>query len=427
MDPKSAITVRAGWEQIVKVDTPDQYTAVVHLKVPYAPFVGIVLTGRFGHLLPEHVYRDIPDLARSKYARKPVGNGPFEVVEWVSGDHITLKRNESYWGPKANLDRIILKFVPDRNALVAGIKAGDFDIAFDLDPVELSKIENDPNLQTLVRPGTLNERISFNLNDPNDLSKPHPVLGDRRVRLAFAHAIDRKGIVDGLLFGKPTVGVNDLDNTAYAHPNLKPYPYDPDKARQLLEEAGWKVGSDGTRVKDGKRLTVAYTTAAGNVLRERMQVVIQRFLQDVGFEVKIQNYRSAQISAGCPQGGITATRQFDLHQGSAGVSGTDPDIADNYMKATIPDCKTNPYGRNSGGFWTPELEEILRTQMFTLDVAKRKKLMYRAQEILYENAPRVWLFNRPDIVAFKKRVKGLDPTLPMSGGMFWNTEVWSGD
>jgi peptide/nickel transport system substrate-binding protein len=311
--------------------------------------------------------------------------------------------------------------------MVAGIKAGDFDIAFDLDPVELSKVENDPNLQTLVTAGTINERILFNLNDPSDLSKPHPVLGDRRVRLAFAHAINRKGIIDGLLSGKATIGINDLDSTAYAHPSLKPYPFDPNKARQLLEEAGWKVGSDGIRVKDGKRLTVTYITIVGNVLRERMQVVIQQFLRDVGFEVKVRNYRNAQLFGGCATGGLVATRQFDFYQGSWGVSGTDPDMWEGFMKATIPDCKTNPYGRNSNGFWSPELEELLRTQMVTMDVAKRKKLMYRAQEIIYENAPGVWLFNRPDIVVFKKRVKGLEPTLSMSGGIFWNTEAWSVD
>ncbi len=210
IDRKSGITVRLGWKEIQRVETPDQYTAVVHLKRAYAPFVGTVLTGRFGHLMPAHVYSQTPDLARSRYARKPVSNGPFKVAEWVSGDHITLERNDNYWGPRAKLDRIIFKIVPDRNALVAGIKAGDFDIAYDLNPVELSKVEKEPNLRSLVTPGTLNERFVFNTNDPKNLSKSHPILGDRRVRLAIAHAINRKAIIDGLLFGKPTIAINDL-------------------------------------------------------------------------------------------------------------------------------------------------------------------------------------------------------------------------
>ncbi len=95
------------------------------------------------------------------------------------------------------------------------------------------------------------------------------------------------------------------------------------------------------------------------------------------------------------------------------------------MKATIPDCKKNPWGRNFTGFWTPELNNLLQTQLVTMDVPKRKRLMHKVQEILYENTPGVWLYNRPDIVVFKNRVRGLNPVLSMSGGIFWNTEQWS--
>ncbi|MGH7894349.1 MAG: peptide ABC transporter substrate-binding protein, partial [Candidatus Binatia bacterium] len=251
VDPKSRAASSLGWAVIAGADAKDDTTAIVKLKQPYVPFVAETLAG--WPILPEHVQSKTTTEA---FGRKPVGNGPFRFVEWVTGDHITLERNPFYWRtPKAYLDRLIWKFIPDRNATIAQVRTGAIDIGVDYQEAQIPELVNIPDVTMLVSTQNVIERYHFTHVTNEDVKKPHHLFGDVRLRKAVTLATDRQTIVNTVLHGKTKVATTQLDNTSYSNPNLKPHPYDPVQARRVLDEAGWRPGPDGIRVKDGARLS----------------------------------------------------------------------------------------------------------------------------------------------------------------------------
>jgi peptide/nickel transport system substrate-binding protein len=426
MDKKSAATSTLGWDRIASIDTPDDQTAVIKLTQPYAPFVSVVLAGQFGgRLLPEHVLGTVTDITKSDFARKPVGNGSFKIVEWVSGDHITVERSAKFWGPKPPLDRIIFKISPDRNVLLAQLKAGTLDIVTDLTEANSEDVKTTQGVSVLSVASSNIELLNINLNMPSDLTKPHPVLGELAVRQAIAYGINRQGLIDGVLFGKAKLAVNEQDNTRYFNTDLKPYPFDVAKAKSTLEDAGWKAGADGVRVKNGVTAKLQLSTSAGNKIRESMQTVIQQQLKDIGFAIEIKNYPPSELFAGCAAKGIKQSRQFDLLLDSFGLPGLDPDPTSFWHSTQIPDCKARLVGGNRSGFSTPELDRLLEAQLATADDAKRTELIKQIQKIVYDNVAAVYVYDRLNIVAAAGRVQGLT-TLPLlSGSIFSNVERWS--
>ena len=238
MDPETKAQTTAGWNQIDSVDTPDALTAVVHLQEAFVPFVPTTLTFP---VLPKHALEGVKDPGNSEFARKPLGNGSFKFKEWVPGDHITVVASPTCpIQPKA--ESIVFKFVPDINTLLALIRTGDVDVANDFGEAQASEVDKIDGVKLIAVPGVNIERYYFNMRDPKDLSKPHPIFSDMNVRKAIAMATDRFTAVDTVLqgFGKPAV--TEVDNTPWSNTDLQPVPYDPEAAKKLLDEAGWKVG-----------------------------------------------------------------------------------------------------------------------------------------------------------------------------------------
>jgi peptide/nickel transport system substrate-binding protein len=422
MDPETAAVQTLGWDRIESIETPDDHTAVVSLTEPYAPFVNLTMVGYFGSLLPKHVFDEGIDI-RSDFGRNPVGSGPFRFVEWASGDHIRAERNPYYHRGEANLEELVFRLTPDRNVVIAQTRTGDMDIAFDMTEAQIPELEDLPGVTLHTTPGTTVERYFFNFRNPDNLDEPHPALSDVRVREALVLAIDRQEIVDTLLHGRTEVAVNELGTTPFFNEDLEVRPYDPDRAQELLDEAGWEVGSDGIREKDGHRLTLKHVTSAGNALREQMQVIVQQDFLDVGVEMEIDNYRPAELWAGCASGGISAQGQFDLAGWADTIPGVDPDLTIFWHSSQIVDCETNPAGYNTRGYSNPEVDELLDRQQMTSDPDERMEIIQQLQQVLYDDIVAIWLYYRVDIVAVNDRVQGIQPT-PF-GGAFWNTGDWS--
>jgi peptide/nickel transport system substrate-binding protein len=422
MDPDTAAVQILGWDRIESIETPDDYTAIVQLVEPYAPFVNLTSVGWFGSLLPQHILGDGRDI-RTEFGRFPVGTGPFRFVEWESGSHIRVERNPYYHRGDANLDAIVFRLMPDRNVVVAQARTGDIDIAFDMTEAQIPELEGLPGVTLFTTPGTTVERYYFNFRNPDNLSEPHPVLSDVLVRRALVHAIDRQEIVDTLLYGRTEVAVNELGTTPYFNEDLEPLPFDPQLAMELLDEAGWEVGADGIREKDGRRLELKHVTTAGNALREQMQVIVQQYFLDVGIEMTIQNYRPAELWAGCATGGISAQGQFDLAGWADTIPGVDPDITLFWHSSQIVNCETNPAGYNSRGYSNPEVDRLLEEQQLTSDVDERMEIIRELQQVLYDDVAAIWLYYRVDIISASDRIQGINPT-PF-GGAFWNTGDWS--
>ena len=421
VDPNTAATQLLGWDKIASIETPDELTAVITLAEPYAPFVNVTMASWFGGLFPKHILGDGRDI-RTEFGRAPIGTGPFKFVEWQAGSHITVERNEHYHRGPAKLDRIVFKIMPDRNTVVAQVKNGDIDLAYDLTEAQIPELQDIEGLTLYTTPGTTVERYFFNFRNPENLHEPHPILSDVRVRKAIVMAIDRQEIVDTLLYGRTEVAVNELGTTPYFNDSLTPLPYDPEQAKALLDEAGWVPGSDGIREKDGRRLSLLHITTAGNALREQMQVVVQQYLQDVGIEMTIQNYRPAELWAGCDSNGIAAQGKWDLAGWAETIPGIDPDISLFWSTDQVVDCQTNPSGYSSWGYSNPEVDRLLAEQARTIDPEKRAEIIRQVQQVLHDDVNAIWLYYRLDIIAASSRLQGIQPT-PF-GGSFWNTGDW---
>jgi len=421
MDPNTKAMTATGWDRIVSIETPDPLTAVVHFESPYITFVETVL---LEPLMPKHLLEGVADPASSDYARNPVGNGPFMFQEWVPGDHITVVANpEAPLPPK--LEKIIFKFVPDLNTLLALLRVGDIDVGWDLTANQISEIEKADGVELILVPAVGCERYYFNMRDPNDLTQPHPLFSDINVRKAITLGIDRFTFVEKILEGHAVVAVSEMDNTPFFNQDLEPYPYDPEEAKRVLDEAGWvDADGDGIREKDGVRLSFRHSMTAGNQVRENAQIFFQQNLQDIGIEMVIENYPPATLFGTCADGGVWGTSSYDVM--GFGLKPSSLDLTSSlprYFSAeNIRDCETNPTGSNSFGFSYPPIEESLECVRVEIDREKRRACIDEAQQMLYDQYFPLYLYNSLDIYAVNGRVGGINPTT--FGTHDWNYKDW---
>ncbi len=420
MDPNTGAILTQGWDQIDSVDTPSDTQAVIHLKAPFAPFLSLVLAGHYGTWMPEHALQGQDFKA---WSREPkVTSGPFMLSEWVSGDHVTVVKNPNYMQP-AQLDQITFKLVTDRSAMLAQLKSGDLDAGLQLNEPDIVVMKEVPGVTVYPVPGSNIEMWHLNERMPGDLTKPHPILTDLKVRQAIYYALDRQALVQSVLAGIPAVAVNWLDGTAFFNQNLKPWPHDLDKANQLLDQAGWVKGVDGIRAKNGMRLHLTYSTTSGNQVREQIQVVLQQQLQQAGIELEIKNYRPAQLFASFSENGIVTTGNYDIAEYADSIIGPDPDISRFYLTSQIT-SPSNQGGQNWIGVSNPDLDKALTCELQSFDVSVRKQCLDQAQQIIYDNVYDIFLYDKTDILIASAKLKGIQHQADPVAMWLGNVEEW---
>ncbi|MCU0538866.1 MAG: peptide ABC transporter substrate-binding protein [Desulfobacterales bacterium] len=296
VNPKNLVKSRSGYDLIESIETPDAHTAIVKYKEFYAPFLT-----RFAPVLPKHILGKLENINDAPYNRMPVGTGPFMVSEWASGNYIAMVKNPHYRdAAKVKIDKLFFKIIPSREVGIAQLQAGDIDGVWDLIEAQIPMMENNPALALCLSNSLTSERLILNHSTPTPPNNgnpdyPHPILGDLKVRQALDCGIDRKAIVDKLLFGKAKAGTTEIPHGWASNPDITPVAYDPAKAQKLLDEAGWKAGPDGIRQKEGKRLRLKITTTTGNKLREMVQQVLVDQMKKIGVEFYIENVPSAVL------------------------------------------------------------------------------------------------------------------------------------
>jgi len=392
-----------GFDRITSVDTPDPLTAVVHYKEIYAPYDIQFIRGA----LPKHVLqgRDI-DRAQD-YNRNPLGTGPYHVVEWKAGEHILLERVPHYWRgdeyPK--IRRLLFRFVANTNTRINQLKSGEVHVVA-LVPWDKYRELADMKSMVIVRtPGNAYEHVTLN-------ERRYPPFSDIRVRRALIAALDRDEYVRTILDGLAPVALGPIQPVSWAYSdNVTRHPFDPARARALLDEAGWRVGADGIREKGSARLAFTLITQAGYAIRENIAQAIERQLRDVGVDVKVELQDGTAISA------IWFEGRFDamLHWWQMP---SDPE-----MTTFFAADRTPPAGRNINYFQNDELTKLLYASDRTVDRIERKALLARAQAIVADQVPEIPLYTvtRLDAVpATLTHFKGN----PANTGIFWNVHEW---
>ncbi len=411
MNEKNLVKSRSGYELIESVETPDDYTAVVKYKQFYAPYLT-----RFAPPLPKHVLGDLADINDAEYNRKPIGTGPFMVTEWVSGDHITMVKNPAYRdADNIKLDKVFFKVIPSREVGIAQIRAGDIDVVWDLIEAQIPEMEGNPEIQLNLANALVSERLVVNQSatePPNNGNPdyPHRILADLKVRQAIQYGIDKQLIVDKLLYGKAKVTATDIPDGWAHNSDLQASEYNPDKAMALLEEAGWKVGADGIREKDGVKMRLKITTTTGNKLREQVEQVLVSMLKKVGIELYIENVPSSVLFGSWANDADRKKGRYDILMYTTG-GGIDPHqhFEGYYHSKRIPSEENGGSGYNYTRHRDAELDKYIDIAGSAASMEKRAQAYRDAQARLAEIIPHIYLYRRINVDALRNHVKGWKP------------------
>jgi ABC-type transport system substrate-binding protein len=340
-------------------------------------------------------------LNNAEYNRNPtVGCGPYVLDKWESGSYARFVANDKYWLGKPKIDQIFFRFVPDDASQIAALKNGDGDLGTFITYSDMPALEQlGINIQMAF--SGYNEGMYFYL----DPVKGNPALQDQRVREAIVLAINRDKLDKDLLLGKTVPAATDWDNTPYVDPSIKPYPFDPDQAKKLLDEAGWKVGADGVREKDGKKLEITYGTTTREI-RKDVQAVTQQELTDVGIKVNLMNYASDLFFSGFDKNGPAATGQLDMFEYSAAPTGfPDPDVAE-WLCTEMPN-KDKPTGTNWMQNCDKDLDKLFQDQATQVDFKTRQQTFYQITKMIYDKVYWFGLWQDPDAWAIGKRLQNV--------------------
>jgi peptide/nickel transport system substrate-binding protein len=419
-DPEQEIIDRTTTEKIASMVAKDDKTLVITWKERYAYYHNYRNHEAVPKHLVEPIYRrDGAGLKKHAFGTKPALAGSYTVKEWIPGSHVTVVKNPAAKGflvPK--IEQITWRIIPQTNTLEANLVSGSIDaiapgwLTFD-QGLELAKRLDKEQFDVEFSSGLVWEHIDFNLDNE--------ILKDVRVRHSLAHGADRDTISKELFEGKQEVAHStEPTRSSYHNPNTVKYEYNPDKARKLLEEAGWKLpeGKD-IREKDGKKLKLEFMTTAGNRTREQVQVLLQSQWRRIGAEITIRN-QPAKVFFG-------ETLRHRKYGGMAMYAWVkDPvSLSDTLWRCDyIPRKENNFQGQNQPGYCNKEVDEILKAASMELDDAKRFEMGRKVEEYLAKDLPALPMFFRVDVSVTKKGLKNWKPTGTLQP-VSWNAHEWS--
>ncbi|WP_448337808.1 peptide ABC transporter substrate-binding protein [Chloroflexus aurantiacus] len=416
----------SGYSSIETLECPDPYTVVATFSEVYAPYLRL-----FAYIVP-HDAGPLDQMETWAYNQKPWGTGPFILEEWVAGDHLTFVRNPYYREEgKPYLDKVIIRVLPSREVGIQLLGTGEIHALWDITEADLATIEQSAGQNVTYKSTVTGENellvLNFGNNDgsaPADpATNPHPILYDLRVRQAIQYAINKQMIADTLLYGKVKPGSTVLPAGPFACPQPASE-YNPERAKALLEEAGWQAGADGIREKDGMRLSLKINSTSGNLLREQTEQVLAEMLKQVGIELTIENMPSDVFFAGGESDGIRDTGKFDIILYTTGP-GLDPDshLFSNYSSARIPTAENDWAGANFSRYINPDVDTWIDEAAIVMDQAARKELYCKVATQINQDLPRIFLYERLSITAHRQEFHNLTIS-PSFVDFAWAAQDW---
>jgi peptide/nickel transport system substrate-binding protein len=316
----------------------------------------------------------------------PVGTGPFKFVEWKKDDHITVEAFDGYWGDKPKIQRIVFQPVPEASVRALKIQRGEGDLAWPFDPKDADSLRGKTDTDVLEQPGLNVNMAEFNLQMPENQNK--------LLRQGLNYAINKQELADKLYSGAGVAAQGVLPATSWGYnPDIKGYPFDPDKARQLLKDAGYS----------GQTLTLdAYTVARGyNPQGSKLAEAIQQYFETVGVKSEIKTTEWAQYRAD--------RRAGKQHIGFGGWQ-ADTGDPENFLGVFFH--SSNKGGVNTSFYGVPEVDQLLNQANEETDPTKRKDLFNQAERRIVDDAPWLFIGHMKQQVAMRKRVQNfvMQPT-----------------
>ncbi|MBA2123798.1 peptide-binding protein [bacterium Unc6] len=386
-DPQVRTPYSGDFERVKSLEVLDKYTVRVKYSEPFAP----ALESWGMSIIPKHLLEK-EDLNATEFSRNPIGTGPYRFFLWDTAEKIELVANNSYFGKRPYIDRYIYRVIPNAASMFLELRAGGID-QMGLNPFQYTKQTGTKffkeNFNKFRYPAFTYTYLGYNLSNP--------LFSDIRVRKAINLAIDKQEIIDGVLYGlgRQITGPFIPGSWAY-NEDVQPSAFDPEKAKELLKDAGW-VYKNGVLRKDGMPFRFTLITNQGNEPRRMASEIIQRRLKAIGMDVRINIIEWKSLI-----NEFIGKRKFDAVLLGWSLS-RDPDLYDIWHSS-----KTKEGEFNFVGYKNPEVDRLIEEGRATFDKEKRKQIYHRVHKILYDEQPYCFLFNPDSLPIVHKRFHNIE-------------------
>ncbi|MGC9149082.1 MAG: ABC transporter substrate-binding protein [Sulfolobales archaeon] len=378
-DPTVRVPTRSQLGPVNKTEVVDPYTLRVYLSRPYPFFIDMLASIPYITSLP------VLQKFKNNTITEVVGTGPYKFVSWEKGKKIVLERFDDYWGPKPPIKRIEWYIMPEASTRLAALLAGDVDFAYNLPATDLERVKSNPNLIALT---PTMDRIIFIVL----VIKPNSPLADPRVRQALNYAIDKEAIINSILFGL-AVPAND----SFVPPHylgyfpMQPYKYDPEKAKKLLAEAGYP---------NGFKMVLLHPT--GRYLQDKQVAeAIQAYLANIGVQVELKTMDWPSFVA-------TVLKPCSEKDYDAVLLGWGTAIPDAYfiLFGQFHSTQATPKGLAPACYNNSEVDRYIDLASKELDPVKRAQYYKLAEEIIWRDAPWIFLYTQKNFAGKVATLKG---------------------
>ncbi len=411
-NPKNNVQTRFAYDQVTAADAPNPTTLVLHLEKMFPPLIVVAGAPQGFPILPKHALESLPDINTAPFNRTPYGSGPYLVANWIPGDRVELRANPYYWRGKPGISHITVRFIASAQTALNMLRTREADGYFDSQDYGIyPALQRIPGYVVTSTPQNAVGAIIFNTQDP--------ITKDPRVRHALAEALDipntvNKAYLKTLDSRHAGEGLFLWAFDPAAYPDI---PYDPADARKLLDDAGWRMGADGIRHKNGVPLHLQLILQAETPADAVASNDIAQYERAVGVGVTLKQYQVTQFVAPSDQGGPVYGGKFQMALYSF-ENGDDPDTTDQFACANVP-----PNGYNKSRICDPRIDALLRQGLSTYDEATRKRTYAKLQKLLYDEMPIALIYRRTQVNAFSDRIVG--QTTSPAAGAWWDVAHWS--
>jgi len=397
-DPKVGYPNAHALDLVSKVDTLDKHTVRFYFKQVYAD----ELLDSGIPVLPKHVLEKEPDLAKAAFNTHPVTDGPFRLALYLPGDRIELSANPEFYGGRPYFDKVVFKFYPDQASLLSDLQAGKVDFAPELPATEFATLQGDKSLTLVESPPASYTYIAWNLQSP--------IFSDPEVRKALTLAINREALVKDILAGKGQVVSGPIPSSSWAfNTEVKPLPYDPGKAKELLTKDGWAVKEiqkprertkDTLLVKGGRSLEFSLMTSKGNRVRQAIAEQVKKDLAPLRIRVNVDVVDAATFAQ------RVLDKKYDamILSWSTGLK-VDPSPV---WHTPSEDGQKGRY--NFVGYSNPRADTLMDEAMAKFDRRRAKTLWQKFQAMVAEDNPITFLYAPMKLSAVYAKVQGVKPS-----------------
>ena len=396
--PELAVANGGLVANIAKIDTPDEKTVVLTMKEPQASNPGVEIP-----VVPKHIWEDIKNPAEYANDKDVVGSGPFLLDSYKANQFITLKANKEFWGGAPKIDKIQYVYYTNTDAQVQALRSGDVDMVTGLTATQYDALQGEEGIETHSGQGRRYSGISFNVGaqtrDGEAYGDGNPALKDVEVRQAIRMGIDNKTLLDNVIGGHGVLATSFVPASFpdWALPDDDPVimGYDPEAAKQKLEDAGWKAGSDGIREKDGEKLSLRLFVDSSSIEEQSEAEYIVPWMEEIGIEIKVESTDTDTITAD------TTAGKYDMYF-SGWSQGADPDYQLGINTCANLPTKTDGTGGTTQDNWCdPEFDKLYAQQHTELDPEKRQAIVRKMLEMNYEATPQIAIWYSNSLEAYR--------------------------